>query len=276
MQQIDDKYENTLPIYENRLPQIDENVLVIFTEYKETHIEAELLEYNSIKGLMTFEDATRKKKVYNWNKEIPLNKTMIAKVDEIFSNNYVKLSTAYFDQRMDPKELRKELMKPFSDNKALITIIKKICRNNNLDFNDFWLKVIYKIMKIKKKEDLNASILDYISENEDVFNNIVKDTYPENYEHIVNEYHKLILNKIYKIQSKFLLITKSSIENTKNLLNLACENNKDFLFTIKYETTPTFILESSSENSTDENHNNFLRFVEDNSDMFNVKYTKVN
>ena len=246
MQQIDDKYENTISIYENRLPQIDENVLVIFTEYKETHIEAELLEYNSIKGLMTFEDATRKKKVYNWNKEIPLNKTMIAKVDEIFSNNYVKLSTAYFDQRMDPKELRKELMKPFSDNKALITIIKKICRNNNLDFNDFWLKVIYKIMKIKKKEDLNASILDYISENEDVFNNIVKDNYPENYEHVVNEYHKLILNKIYKIQSKFLLITKSSIENTKNLLNLACENNKDFLFTIKYETTPTFILESSS------------------------------
>lgn len=265
-----------IPIYENKLPQIDENVLVIFTEYKDTHIEAELIDYNSIKGFMTYEDATRKKKVYNWNKEIPLSKTMVARVDEICSDNYVKLSTAYFDQKIDPKELRKELMKPFSDNKVLITTIKKICRNNNLDFNDFWSKVIYKIMTVKNTNNLNLSLLDYILENVDIFKNIIKDSYPENYEQISNECQQLMLNKIYKIQSKFSLITKNSIEDTKELLKLTCENNKDFDFTLKYETTPIFILESSSENSTDENHDTFLQFVKENSDKFNVKYTKIN
>jgi len=106
-----------IPIYENKLPLIDENVLVIFTEYKDTHIEAELVEYNLIKGMMIYEDATRKKKVYDWKKEVPLQKLMIAKVEEIFSDTYVKLSIRYFD------ELKKILMKPFVENKVILTTI---------------------------------------------------------------------------------------------------------------------------------------------------------
>ena len=102
-----------ISIYKNKLPIVDENVLVIFTEYKDTHIEAELVEYDSIEGMMIYEDATRKRKVYDWKKEVPLNKVIVAKVEEIFSNTYVKLSTGYFDQKLDPAELRKELMKPF-------------------------------------------------------------------------------------------------------------------------------------------------------------------
>ena len=262
-----------IPIYENKLPVINENVLVIFTEYKDTHIEAELVEYSTLKGMMIYEDATRKKKVYDWRKEVPLNKTMVAKIEEVFSDTYVKLSTGYFDQKLDPTELRKELVKPFSDNKVLITTIKKICRNNNLDFNDFWSKVIYKIINEKRNYDLNSSLLDYISENEELLVNIVKENYPENYEKIIDEYQKLMLNKIYKIQSKFSLITKKSIENTKELLKLACDNNKDWSFTLKLETTPNFILESSSENSTQENHDGFLQFLEDNCKLFNVDFS---
>jgi hypothetical protein len=86
--------------------------------------------------MMIYEDATRKKKVYDWKKEIPLNTLMIAKVEEIFSDNYVKLSTAYFDNKIETIELKKQLMKPFSDNKIIIIIIKKLCKNNNLDFNE--------------------------------------------------------------------------------------------------------------------------------------------
>jgi len=265
-----------IPIYENKLPVIDENVLVIFTEYKDTHIEAELVEYSELKGMMIYEDATRKRKVYDWRKELPLNKIMVAKIEEIFSDNYVKLSTGYFDQKLDANELRKELMKPFTDNKVMITTIKKICRNNNLDFNEFWLKVMYKIINEKRKEDLNISLLDYITENEDIFKNIIKENYPENGDKIIEEYNKLILNKIHKIQNKFSLITKKSIENTKELLKLACDNNTHWDFLLKYETTPQFILESSSENSTQENHDGFLQFLEDNCKLFDVNFSKIN
>lgn len=275
-----------ISIYENKLPVIDENVLVIFTEYKDTYIEAELIEYSfyegvdlqkcSLKGMMIYEDATRKKKVYDWRKVLPLRKIMVAKIEEIFSDTYVKLSTRYFNQNLDPNELKKELMKPFLDNKVLITTIKKICRNNNLDFNVFWSKVMYKIINEKRRDELNSSSLDYISENEDVFKNTIKENYPENYEKIIDEYKKQISNKNYRIQSKFSLITKHSIEDNKELLKLVCNNNKHWEFSLKYESTPNFILESSSENSTQENHDEFLRFLEDNSKAFNVNYSKIN
>jgi len=219
-----------------------------------------------------YKDATKKKKIYDWRKEVPLKKTIVAKVEEIFSDNYIKLSLRYFDQN----ELKKELMKPFLDNKVLITIIKKICRNNNLDFNEFWTNVIYKINDEKKNDDLNTSILDYISENKELFNNIIKEYFLEHYEKIINDFDKQLLNKIHKIQSKFSLITKHSIENIKELLQLSCNNNKDWEFTLKYETTPIFLLESSSENSSQDNHESFLKFIEENSKIFNVNYVKIN
>ena len=259
-----------IPIYENKLPLIDENVLVIFTEYKDTHIEAELVEYNLIKGMMIYEDATRKKKVYDWKKEVPLQKLMIAKVEEIFSDTYVKLSIRYFD------ELKKILMKPFVENKVILTTIKKICRNNNLDFNNFWTQVIYKIDNDKKKNDLNNSLLNYIADNYELFSDTIKEYYQDNYEKILEEYEKNIINKTYKIQSKFSLTTKENVENIKNLLKLTCDNISWSSYTLKYETTPNFILESSSDESTIENHEEFLDFLENNCKSFNVKYIKLN
>ena len=264
-----------LPIYRNKTPELDENVLVIFTEYKNSHVEAELLEYNLVKGMMIYEDATRKKKIYDWKKEIPLNKPIVAKIEEIFNDTYVKLSMAYFDQKMDVIELRKQLMKPFSENKALVTIIKRICKNNNLEFNNFWSEIMYKLNDEKKDEDINQSLLEFISENIEKFNDLVKEVYPEIYEKITEEFNKSINSKVYKIQSKFSLTTKGSIENTKNLLKLTCDNN-NFQYTLKYETTPIFVLESSSENSTIENHNQFLNYLEEHSKTFNVEYIKQN
>lgn len=263
-----------IPIYENKIPIIDEHVLVIFTEYKSTHIEAELLEYNSINGLMIYEDATRKKKIYDWKKEIPLNKITVARVEEIFSNDYIKLSTGYFNNRLDTVELKKELMKPFLENKILLNIIKKICKNNNLDFNIFWSEIIYKINNEKKNENINKSILEFISENIELFTNLIKKKYENDYEKIIDEYNKLINHNISKIQSKFSLIANKSIENTKELLKLVCDNNTEWIFTLKYENTPTFILESSIDNSTLENHKKFLTFLEEKSNLYNVIYSE--
>ena len=48
-----------IPFYENKIPSVNENVLVIFTEYKSTHIEANLVEYKMLSGMMTYGDINR-------------------------------------------------------------------------------------------------------------------------------------------------------------------------------------------------------------------------
>ena len=262
-------YNMDIPIYKNKLPIINENVLVIFTEYKDTHIEAEFIEYN-LKGMMIYEDATRKKKVYDWHKIIPLNKLTVAKVEEIFSDEYIKISTAYFDHKKDPIELSKELMLQFNENKVLINIIKKLCKNTNLEFNNFWEKIIYEIDEKRREDNLNESLFKYIKENTELFNKYINEIFTN--DNIIDNFNKLINNKIYKIKSNFSLTTIKTIQNITNLLSLACENNKDWNYVIKYESTPLFLLESSNENSSQEQHNNFLKFVQDNSSTFDVEY----
>jgi hypothetical protein len=255
-----------IPIYKNLLPIINENVLVIFTEHKDTHIEAELIEYTNIKGMMTYDDATRKKKIYDWKKEVPINKQMVAKVEEIFDATYIKLSLAYFDHKKDKTELHKELLKPFNDNKILLNIIKKLCYNNNLDVNDFWKKIIYNIDK-----EINTSLLELITEDINIINDLIKINY-DNSEIIINQLSKIINNKISKIVTKFSLNTKDSFLQIKNLLNLTCDNIK-FNYLLKYESTPNYILESSSEDSTLEDHTKFTEFIENNCSEFNVIYS---
>jgi hypothetical protein len=135
---------------------------------------------------------------------------------------------------------------------------------------------MYKINDDKKINDLNDSLLNYISENIDYFNNIIKENYPTDNENIISDYNKQIINKIYKIQTKFSLITKKNIEDTKELLKIICDNNTDWSFTLKYESTPIFILESSSENSTQENHDLFLELLQEKSKIYNIQYNKIN
>ena len=246
-------------------------ILFIFTEYKNTHIEANLVEYPDINGMMIYEDATRKKKVYDWKKEIPLNKQIVAKVEEIFSDNYIKLSTGYFDNRKDPIELTKELMKPFVDNKIIINIISKICKNNNIDFNKFWLTIIYKLDNERRKDNINdISLFDYIKSNIDNFNNDIMIFFPENSNNIIQEFNKLTSIKNEKFQTKFSLITKKSIENTIQLLKNTCENNNE-LCVLKYESTPIFILESIN----NESHEQFLKYIEDNCQSYDIEYKKI-
>jgi len=228
-------YNLTIPFYKNKLPQIFENVLVVFTEHNTTHIEAKLIEYN-INGLMTYDSATRKKKVYDWKKEIPLNKLTVATVEQIISDDYVQLSTLNL-KKNDESE---DLMKPFINNKILVNIIKKLCYKFNIEFNDFWTKINYNI-------DNN---LEHIINYRDEINNLIMETYSDS--NIINELNKLLNNKNYKIITKIRLIS-NDINNTISLLDYI-QNKFKWLNQIKYETNSIYIFESFSENSSLNTH----------------------
>lgn len=243
-----------ISFYENKIPEQFENVLVVFTKHTNTHIEASLLEYEGINGMMIYEDSTRRKKVYDWKKEVPLNKPTIARVEKMIDDNYVQLSTLNFiDKKRDPIELAKELMKPFNDNKVLTNIAKKICRQFNIDINDFWSNIIYKIDSLRREDDINESLLETVSNNLE----IIREKYNDD---IYNEINKLINYKNYKLQTKFSLITKLDINNTIELLKLV-EINNNWLHTIKYDSASSYILESSSDSSNETNHEEFIEMI---------------
>jgi translation initiation factor 2 alpha subunit (eIF-2alpha) len=90
--------------YSKPNPSKDEMVLVRFTAIKEGFFDAELLEYPSYTGIMNFKDATKKRRVYSWNKIVPLNKNMVACAEVIdIKNKVVELSIAYFEERENIK-----------------------------------------------------------------------------------------------------------------------------------------------------------------------------
>jgi len=254
-----------IPFYKNTIPNINENVLVIFTEHKDTHIEAELLEYNNINGMMIYEDASRKKKVYDWKKEVPLNKPTIARVDKIINNEYVQLSVLEFiNKKKNADELAKELMKPFTDNKILVNIIKKLTNKFDIEFNQFWTDIIYKIDKIRKDDDLDETLLETFNNNI----NIIKEKYNEQF---IIELDKLLNYKNYKLLTRFSLITRLDIQNTINLLDFIESKNK-WSYTIKYDTGSFYILESSSETSTEQNHQDLITMLENHISEYNILF----
>uniref|UniRef100_A0A6C0DAZ4 S1 motif domain-containing protein n=1 Tax=viral metagenome TaxID=1070528 RepID=A0A6C0DAZ4_9ZZZZ len=262
-----------IPIYHNQYPKIFENVLVTFTTRNDTHIEADLIDYN-MKGMMSYNDATKKKKVYSWSKLVPLGKPMVARVEQVFvESNYVQLSIAYFyNNKANEEEINKALMKPFADNKVTITIIKKLTYENKLDFNEFWKNIIYKLDEIRKEYDPPDSLYEALNNNIDKVNELIRINY-ENHETIINTLHNLLNNKINKIETKFGLISNNGIQKTKDLLICICTDSK-WQYTLKYHTAPYYILESSSETSTAADHESFINLLQSKCSEYNV-FTKI-
>lgn len=254
-----------ISMFNNKMPTMFEHVLVKFTEHTETHIKAELVDYKC-EGIMLHDDATRKKRIYNWAKTVPLHKQTVARVEEILGNDCVKLSIAYFDNKKDPIELSKELMKPFQENYALVNIIKKLSNMCSIDFNNFWLNIIYKVDKLRHEEDINMSLLEILKNNLTTINELIIEKYPDNFSDLIVTLNKLINHKNYKIQTKFSIISNSGIDNTKQLLKDVVEKN-NWNYTLKYLNAPFYILESSSENTSDNDHNEFVNLLNRNNEL---------
>jgi len=75
-----------LNFYSIEDPKLNELVIVQFIEKGESFFKANLLEY-PYKGLINFQNATKKKKINSWNKIIKLNKNTLLNA-YIFFKNY--------------------------------------------------------------------------------------------------------------------------------------------------------------------------------------------
>jgi hypothetical protein len=243
-------------------PELNETVLVKFTKRDDTHIEGELIEYN-LRAIMSYNDATKKKKVYSWNKIVPLNELMIAKVEELYEE-YIQVSIAYNKENIDT-------LKPFNDNKKLVSMFKKICNVMKIDFNTFWKNIIHIIDQHRRNES-NESLYEYFINSIELYEKLINDNYENG-----NEINKLIKsylkNIIYKIRSKVGIISMNNINDTIKFFDDLIKNN-NWDFTIKYETAPYYIIESNSSNSSYDNHEELVKNINELGQKYKL-FTKI-
>jgi len=272
--------------YDIKKPIINEHVFVIFTKYTDSHIEGNLIEYNC-DLFMTYSDATKKRKVSSWSKIVPLNKPMVAKVDDPnHADNIVQVSLTYLHDEKENKDEKSnsELPELFNKNKQLISIVKKIIfeqfekkedKENDEDndyhkianavLKDFW-KVMHAIDKKRRDEyepeDLPA-LLDYcISESDTVKQIFSESNYANFYSRFDELIKKIDEDKPKKLVSRIEIISTGGYKNTVMLFEKAIERF-NFTYSLKYDTAPVFVLETNSTDSSYTDHNNFVKYVKE-------------
>lgn len=245
-------------IYNSIYPKINESVVVVFINRKENHFEGKLIEYGDIPVIMSYNDATKKKKVKSWNAIVPLNKPLLARIEEVNEDSeWIHVSIAY---NLHVKEDEDEL-KFYNNNNSLVSLINKVCINNQLDFNKFWSDVIHEIDRKRcenlESDELELDLCEYFNTNLELYEEIIKTKY-ENHEDIIKSTHNSIVKKVYKIISKVGIISMSGITKTIEMFKKLTEENSDWEYSIKYESTPFYIIESLSNNSSNENHEELI------------------
>jgi hypothetical protein len=243
----------TIPFY-NLLPNLNEAVSVIFTEYTETHIKGYLAEYKN-EVLLNYEDATKKRKVLSWRKIVPLNKQMFAKVED--NENVIRVSLVYlYDNKINEKVLTENLNK----NNLLVSIFKNLSYNSKIDINELWKDIMY-IIDINRREEYDdlPTLFDYCNEERDSIKDIfINSNHADLYELFLDLLDKYSTEKPNKIISEIEIISNGGIFNTINIIKNLILDIK-FKHTLKYMSTPIFTFESSSVDSSEKDHNKFIK-----------------
>lgn len=251
-------------------PIVGEFVLVQFTKRTDSFFDAILLEY-PYRGYMSYQDATKKRKIYNWNKIVPLNKDIVARVDEVDEKaKIVQISIAHLDDKIKESltftQIQEKLLIPFNENKLLDNFIKSVCVINNTDKNKLWIKLIYYIDSqriIYNDDNDELSLWNYFTKNIHMLDEWCKLTNVNNEicETIKNIYSKRFELK-YKYTSKIGIISIDGITNTKEILNNIL-SKLNYTYTLKYDGTPYYLFESFTNN-----HDEFVDELKKNNSLF--------
>ena len=243
----------TIPFY-NFQPNINEAVSVIFTEHTETHIKGYLTEYEG-EVFLNYDDATKKRKVTSWNKIVPLNKQMFAKVEN--EEKVIRVSLVYlYDNKINEKVLTENLNK----NNLLVSIFKNLSYYSKIDINELWKDIMY-IVDINRREEYDdlPTLFDYCNDERDSIEDIFINSNHKNlYEPFLDLLDKYSKEKPNKIISEIEIISNGGIFNTINIIKNLISDIK-FKHTLKYLSTPIFTFESSSIDSSEKDH---LKFIE--------------
>ena len=265
--------------YSNNIPNINENILIKFTEKSTSFFKGKLIEYN-YDCFMNFSDASKKKKIVSWNKIITLNKNMVGKVINIDEKNIIQVSIIYLNDNLNDYtnnkiNIQNKLMIYFNNNKKLYHFIKSFCITYTYDFINIWTILIYYIDRLKKINNNDISIWEYFNNNILLLNDWFIDCKLDLniYTQLKKYYDDKIVNQ-YKITTKFGIITKNDITIVKNIL---FNTTKDliYMYQLTYISTPYYMLETSNIDSNIDDHNNFIANISEQLDKISDIFIKI-
>lgn len=250
----------TIPFYDVLKPSNDEVVLVTFTEHKKDYIDGTLQEY-PCSLFLNYSDATKKRNVSSWQKIVPLNKPMIAKVEDAnYAEGIVQVSLSY----MYDSEESKQMYDTFSKNSLLVSFFKKLAHFSGVDINVLWKDIMYKIDANRRNEyepDDMPTLYNYCDEERDFVKSVFEETGHSNVlSKFVDELDNRKKEKPQKIVSQIEIISNGGVQNTKALIEKAL-TTIEFEHTMRYSTAPTFLFESKSSESSDDDHKKLVEFL---------------
>jgi translation initiation factor 2 alpha subunit (eIF-2alpha) len=258
-------------------PIIGEIVLVQFTSRTDAFFDAVLLEY-PYRAMMSYQDATKKRKIYNWSKVVPLNKDMVARVDDIDEKaRIVQISIAHLDEQFKDSftllEIQEKLMVTFNENRILDHFIKSISVINQTDKNELWNTLIYYIDSQRRlfneDNDDELTLWKYFTTNiDEMLDKWCEKVNIESklYESIKTMYSKRFDIK-YKYVSKIGIISPNGINVTKDILDKVLSLLK-YKYTFNYDGTPYYLFESFSDDSSKTNHEELINELKKYSEIF--------
>ncbi len=259
---------NEFKFYSLTNPNHKSYVNFMFTDRMDNCFECYLTDFNK-KAVMPFHMATQKSnmKHKNINTLAPLNKPLVGIVEDILDDTII-ISMAFIDK--DALEY-KLFLEETSKNKVLAINVRKYTTKNNLNYNDYWERVIYPIDKMRMETN-EFNLFDYILNNMDT---ITKEGYLDKsiLDTLTNMSIKTTIPNI-----KFKLVSTNGIDNIKKMINIALEmsNTKDIL-DIMVETPPNYYVTSTKTMDT-ANHTKFITSLENLSKNLenNIYFTIIN
>ena len=256
-------------------PTQGELVLVEFTEKLDSFFDAKLIEY-PYRGMMNYADASKKRKISSWNKIVPLNKLMVARVDDVDEKaKIVHLSIAYLDEfftekNLAPSDIQDKLMVQFNENKLLESLITSLCMITKANFSDIWTSLVHVIDSERREfnddnDDEPMNLWKYFSENfEENINGwcSVSGITEETKQTLISLFEKRKEKGPQKITSTIKIISQEGITSTKKLLEV-CLGQLKYQYTFRYSTAPNFVFETSTADSSPEDHHALIKNMQE-------------
>lgn len=242
-----------------------------------------LMEYSGYRCIMNYHDVIKKRKVLSWTKLVPLDKVLVVQVDDVdTTKKIVQVSMAYlgdnFKEELTTSQLQEKLMEPFNQNKMLESFIKSVCIVNHFDFKDVWSSLVYHIDELRREptddedDDTILSLWKYFTTNFDALDEWIEHCELDKTigEAIKELFEKRTKETPKKITSKIGIISLSGVNATKELISKVLSQLK-YTHNLRYDTTPYYLFESSTEDSDTNSHNKFVKALETESAKFNPK-----
>ena len=203
---------------------------------------------------------------------------MVARVDEVDPNTkIVQVSVAYlndeFEEDLTLDQIQDKLLGTFIQNRVMENFIKSYCIIGKYNFNEVWVKLVHYIDSLRQEYneemEVNLTLWKFFCDN---FGEINKWVQNSELNLDVSMLQKLFDKRTeeveYKMISKIGIISLGGVDSTKKLIkNVLAKIN--YKYTLRYESTPYYLFETSSKDSTYENHKELVSYLEEASQNFN-------